>query len=229
MELRDLIEHVGEERFTAARKWAWGTAASTGQSSTTPTEVRPLYKPQDVPHDLEELIWTSGEHCGWSGSRWRSSFTARCRAMRRSCTRPATTRSGTTALELFWDEYRKLISDADDRLAEPIAYSLWCDYFENPDTVEEAWGQMVQPGALTDRALQRLLEAAGPVPFRLKQALYDELIADERWHPGIFRSLLHSTIDVFGDVDAVAARDLLACLSLSEDTPGLRELRDKLG
>ena len=232
MELRDLIDHVGEERFAAAREWAWGTAATTGQGGQVEpasTGVRPLYKPQDVPHDLEDLVWTAGE-ASWV-DRVALAFEL-YRQMPCYATLMYTTgyypQWDRQARQLFWNEYRTLISDPDDRLAEPVAYSLWCDYFENPETVHKAWSEIARPDVLTERGLERVLDVSGPVPFRLKRALYDELVADERWHPFIFRSLLHSAFDVFGDVEIEAGRRLLAQLSVPEDAPGLRELRDKL-
>jgi hypothetical protein len=66
------------------------------------------------------------------------------------------------------------------------------------------------------------------VPFSRKAPLYERLAADKRWHPFIFRSLLHSAFDVYGDLDKKAARRLLAQLSLARETAGLDELKQKL-
>jgi hypothetical protein len=128
----------------------------------------------------------------------------------------------------FWEEYASLLSDDDDRLADPVAYSLWCDLFEDPSTAEEAWVALASPGALSDRGLERLLEASGPVPYALKAALYERLVVSPRWHPLIFRSLLFSVFDVYGKVDAKAARELLKRLSLPKTTEHLERLVHQL-
>lgn len=229
MELRDLVERVGEERFAQARAWSWRTAAGTGQSRTEPTGVRPLYKAEDVPHDLEEVIWTEGE------APWIERVSLAFRLYREMpCYAVLMYTTGyfskwdESTRGLFWDEYRALISEADDRLADPGAYSLWCDYFEDPKTVKEAWDEIAQPGSLSERGLERVLEVSGPVPFRLKVALYEELVTNERWHLFIFRGLLHSAVDVFGDLDAKAGKRLLSQLSLPKDTGGLGELKARL-
>ena len=128
----------------------------------------------------------------------------------------------------FWEEYRSLLSDDDDRLADPIAYSLWCDYFEDPASVEEAWTAVASPGAVSELGLRRVLDVSGPVPYHLKVPIYERLIGSKHWHPFIFRSLLDSAFDVYGQIDAKAARKLLDKLSLSKATEGLNELREKL-
>jgi hypothetical protein len=115
-----------------------------------------------------------------------------------------------------------------DRLADPIAYSLWCDYFEDPASVEEAWTAVAAPGAVSARGLQRVLNVSGPVPYDLKVPIYERLVGSTHWHPFIFRSLLYSAFDVYGQIDARAARKLLDKLSLSKTTEGLNELREKV-
>jgi hypothetical protein len=130
--------------------------------------------------------------------------------------------------DLFWDEYRRLLGDEDDRLADPVAYSLWCDFFEDSAAVEETWHAVSRTGDLNERALQRMLAVAGPVPYRLKAPLYGLLVTNERWHLPLFRSLLASAFDVYGSVEEQAARLLLARLALPDTTPGLAELRQKL-
>jgi hypothetical protein len=127
----------------------------------------------------------------------------------------------------FWVAYRVLLADPDARLADPIAYSLWCDYFEDPKTVHEAWCG-VDPSTLPRRGLERLLDVAGPVPWTLKAPLYQRLLPDLSRHQAIFRSLLSSRFDVYGRIDATQALRLLNQLRLTRDTAGLAELRARL-
>jgi len=114
----------------------------------------------------------------------------------------------------MWASYRAHFSRDDDRYAEPVAYSLWCDWFEDPDTVEEAWSAMTA-GEPNDTLLKRLLDTSGPVPYSLKAPLYEVLLPKPDMHEAIFRSLLYSRFDVFGQIDEIAAAALLQKLSLS--------------
>jgi hypothetical protein len=103
---------------------------------------------------------------------------------------------------MLWDAYREALDSPDDRLAEPAAYSLWVDYFENPPTVEEAWREMLHEP--TDRRLERLLHASGPVPWQLKAPLFERLSRAPRWHPFIRLALDAAETDVFGQSDPKA-------------------------
>jgi hypothetical protein len=222
--LRDLIEHVGEPLFEEARRWAWDTAARTATgASPWPNNLN------DVPHELQDLIWSQ------SDPMWVERVALAFELYR---TMPCYANLmyiqhqhndwDENARRLFWNEYRSLLSDLDDRLAEPVAYSLWCDYFEDPKIVEEAWQEIARPTELGERGIERLLDAAGPVPFRLKVSLYERLATDRRWHLPIFRSLLHSGFDYYGDLDVPATRDLLPRLNVPSGTPGLDDLRRRL-
>jgi hypothetical protein len=121
----------------------------------------------------------------------------------------------------FWDAWRAALDSDDDRLAEPAVYSLWVDFFEDRSTVKEAWREMTT--APTERRLERLLEASGPVPWRLKEALFEQIWREPRWHPFIFRALKGSAFEYFGDFDARAAERWLRRLQLPQDTPDLHE------
>jgi hypothetical protein len=128
---------------------------------------------------------------------------------------------------MFWAAVRALLADANDRLADPIAYALWCDNFEDATTVQEAW-RGIDPATLAPRGLARLLDAAGPVPWALKAPLYERLLPDRAWHPALFRSLSFSRFDAYGEIAAPEALALLSRLRLPRDTAGLAELRAAL-
>ena len=229
MGLRDVMAVVGAERYEQAREWAWATAAGTGRTGADDPDAQWPSDVVDVPHDLPDAVWEEG------AAAW-SERVALVFALYRDMPCYATlmyTRHyfrewDDAARRLFWHEYRALLSDDDDRLADPVAYSLWCDYFEDPATVGEAWRELAAPGALTDVGLRRLLEVSGPVPYALKVPLYERLLAESRWHPHIFTSLMYSAFDVSGQVDAKAAERLLHKLRLPDDTEGLQGLRHKL-
>lgn len=119
------------------------------------------------------------------------------------------------------------LSGDDPKLAHEILYTLWCDYFENPDTVEEVWRYLAGVGR-PPVVLERILPAAGPVPWSLKAELLESLVPQHRWHPYIFRCLFASQFDVFGSIDPVAARRLLLRLDVETDEEGYLKLKAKL-
>lgn len=225
--MEKLVAAVGEERFARACEWAWATAAGTGRSSETDADDKWPTDVTGVPHELEDLIWYEGT---WP-ERVELAFEL-YRAMPCYATlmyaRHWFFDWDDEAMKRFWDQYRSLLSDDDDRLADPVSYSLWCNYFEDPDSVEAAWSALTSLGSISERGLQRVLEVSGPAPYELKAPLYDRLVGDRRWHPFIFRSLIASAFDVFGQIDAKEARKVLGRLSLPEATPGLDELTAKL-
>jgi hypothetical protein len=128
---------------------------------------------------------------------------------------------------LFWQHVRKLISQPNPIWSQPLAYMLWCDFFEYSRRVEEAWTTLIteDPAPLL---VERILDVSGPVPFAWKQALYARLIGDPHWHPAIFRSLLFSRFDAYGQIDQAAAYAILKQLRLPADTPNLHLLEETL-
>jgi len=128
----------------------------------------------------------------------------------------------------LFQAYGAYLASSDTTKAEQVLYSLWCDFFEDPRTVQAAWTALAQVGqpALT---LQRLLPTAGPVPWALKSALLHDLLPNDDWHPFIFRCLLHSSFDVYGQIDKEEARRILRQLHLPPDTLHLGELKKAVG
>lgn len=130
-------------------------------------------------------------------------------------------------LKNFWSWMRKLLASEDRAYLNAAGYFLWCDFFEDGERVERAWMEVTQEGLLSS-AIRCVLDHSGPVPYPMKKDLYARLIADQAWHLPIFRSLLHSAHDVFGQLDKKDARKVLAQLELPSDTQYLRELRSKI-
>ena len=128
---------------------------------------------------------------------------------------------------VFWAWVRTQLDSDDPAVGQPVAYALWCDFFQDPQTVEEAWRELVEP-LPSDKALQTILIHSGPVPFYLKKQIYSLLIKDSEWHYYIYRSLLHSQFDVYGQLNKREARKFLAQLDLPSDTEYLDELKMEL-
>jgi len=131
---------------------------------------------------------------------------------------------------LFWAGYRRRLEDPAS--AEPVTYSLWVDWFEDPLTAETAFTEVVaRPDDLTDGPLRRnrrVLAVSGPVPWLVKQPVYQAATAVPALHLALFHGLLGSRYDVFGDLDPAAALALLDRLDLPPDTEHLDLLRSDL-
>ncbi|WNQ09379.1 hypothetical protein MJA45_17285 [Paenibacillus aurantius] len=129
--------------------------------------------------------------------------------------------------DYMWEKYLSYLSSEDNSLSKPVEYSLWCHFFEDQELVEDSWERIFnQPRK--DRLIQRILIASGPVPYTLKNPLYSRLIKDLKWHYYIYRSLLHSAFDYFGNIEKEKALELLEQLKLSEDVKNLELLKEKL-
>lgn len=128
--------------------------------------------------------------------------------------------------EIIWKHFMKYLA-SENYYADPIGYILWVEFFEDETTVRDTWQGLVNNYA-DKKALLRLLEPAGPVPFDLKETLYNTLLADKTNHELIFNSLLYSAYDVFGKIDKKKALDILAKLKVDTGTESYRLLKEKL-
>jgi hypothetical protein len=120
---------------------------------------------------------------------------------------------------LLWAAYRRRLEALES--AEPVTYSLWVDWFEDPATVDTAFAEMVVGlDELTERPLRRarrVLAVSGPVPWRLKHGLYRRAASTPVLHEALFLGLRGSLYDVYGDLDREAALGLLDGLDLPEE------------
>jgi len=124
-------------------------------------------------------------------------------------------------------KFRSCLESQDEGLVQEVLYALWCDYFEDPATVEEAWRHLAGTGS-PPLLLRRLLPRAGPVPWHLKKPLLDSLVLDRKWHPSIFECLLYSAFDAYGKIDKADAGRLLGRLELAPEVEHLEKLRSAL-
>ncbi|MEQ9090684.1 MAG: hypothetical protein RIE52_06310 [Balneola sp.] len=129
--------------------------------------------------------------------------------------------------EEFWENIIEILNSKKDYPKEPIIYALWCDFFEDPRTVNQSWNALVT-NETTDEVLKIVLVNSGPVPFNLKKELYYRLLGSDYWHKYIFKSLLHSQFDVYGDIDTQESLKILGKLNISKETEHLDLLMEKL-
>ena len=132
-----------------------------------------------------------------------------------------------TERQIWWQMVRERLASEDPALTQPLAYSLWCDFFEDPDTVAEAWAE-VSDETVPERVLRIALGSSGPVPYPLKRRVYNRLLSDPHWHGSILDSLFWSAFDVYGKIEPRDACELLTKLVVGPDTEALQRLREKL-
>ncbi len=222
-----LVAQVGAERYAAACAWAWGTAAGTGRCGGARSFPGSL---ETVPGEFGDAWWDAGASLG---ERLRMGL-ALYRAM--PCYANTVQLHGFYGefspedRERLWRAYRAALEDPDDRLADPVAYSLWVDFFEDAATVEEAWHQATTAGEgeRWERRITRVLDVAGPVPWALKDELFAGLCEQPRLQRAIYRAIAGSAFDVFGKLGPSAGR-WLEQLDLPADTPDLAPLRARVG
>jgi hypothetical protein len=131
--------------------------------------------------------------------------------------------------QIWWSMARDRLASGEYTIEQPIAYSLWCDFFEGIHTVEEAWAE-VSSETVQKRVLWIALVQSGPVPYPLKRRVYDRLLQNPHWHSAIFTSLFHSAFDAYGNIDRNDACELLTRLDLAPPiTEHLGMLIEKIG
>ena len=69
---------------------------------------------------------------------------------------------------------------------------------------------------------------AGPVPWKFKNELFDQLCNDQAWHLSIYGALVGSAFDAYGQLDASAARVWLTRIMMPADTPLMSALQERL-
>lgn len=225
MDKEQLIRSVGEEQYRAACRTApFGTASS--QLGTPDTHVGPGIG--DLPHEIADLLWYGDlPHHEALELLFQvyEDLPAYGHLMYLTHVYKAFTSEERTRVR---DWYRKQLERKNPAFRQPVEYSLWCDFFEHPDTVEEWWRDLAHPGR-GKAVLRRLLSVSGPVPWALKRPVYEALLPAPRWHDAIFESLYASAFDVFGQIDREEAARLLGGLRIPRDHPGREELILELG
>jgi hypothetical protein len=208
---------VGRNRFDDACRWAWKTAATTGHQLAAGKSDE---WPKDlamVPHELSDLVWNDRKRS--LVQRVELHFAV----YRKMPCYGILMYAGVQhledeALDAFWRATRTLLDEPDDRLAHPVAYWLWCGPFEgSPAEAADAFDRVIRDGTVGDRRLERVLNAAGPVPWDVKAPLLHDLVADRRWHRAIFRCIQWSLYDTYGKVNVEEGSRLMRLLDLPPD------------
>jgi hypothetical protein len=230
LDVKTLIETVGADRFASACDWAWATAAGCGLDGDPEALARDFPgDPSRVPHEIAEHLWFGSD--ADLGERLHLALDVYDRMpcyATLSYIRHFAAQFEAADLGMVWNSYRRWLEVPDDRLADPVAYSLRKDFFPSREFVAEAWRVLSTLERPRVRRLKRLLSISGPVPYQLKADLYARLMKDARWHPFILESVLKTRSDANGDVDLAAAKEALGRLGLSTEAPEFEPIREPL-
>lgn len=196
VQLVDLADQVGADRFQRACDHALATAAGTGSRLEAPQWPADCV---DVPHELADLVE------GDLPLAFRL-----YRAM--PCYANLMYVQHWGAGNAFWTELRAVIDEPDQRLRDPALYWLWCGPFEgSPAESIGAWREMTAHAS--GNRLRYLLPVSGPVPWQEKAPLLDRLSRSPHWQPVVVAAVEAAISDAFGSVDPRAARKLLSRIS----------------
>lgn len=126
----------------------------------------------------------------------------------------------------IWGKFMTYLG-AEKYYSDTVSYVLWVEFFEDYSTVDETWKGLLN-NCENNNSIRVLIENAGPVPFELKEPVYQKLITDENNQMVIFNSLLHSSFDVYGKVDNSKAQLILSQLKIDTETEHYKMLKEKI-
>lgn len=208
--IQTLVDVVGADAFDDACRRA--IAATTYQEFSS-----------DVPHQLSDRLWWGGDE----SIRERLEIAIELYGLM-----PCYSNTMYWRVEEFsdaeWDRmfeaYRGFLSDPRIAISDSITYSLWVDYFEDEGTVARAWSGVAGSQEPRRPRLDRVLSASGPVPWRMKESLYQSLANEGGFDTALIEGLYGSCIDVHGSLDRKAALHLLRQLHGSADDSRYKQL-----
>jgi hypothetical protein len=99
-------------------------------------------------------------------------------------------------------------------VAESAEYGLWVDYVETPSDAPEVFDGLT--AQLPHSHWHRLLSASGPIPWTVKRSRFQEAGDIPTLHGALAQGLAGSFYDVYGDVDAVEAAQLLKRITVDD-------------
>ncbi|MEV4347079.1 hypothetical protein AB0J83_21700 [Actinoplanes sp. NPDC049596] len=144
-------------------------------------------------------------------------------------------------VDAFWAACRQRLEAVEP--CEQLSYSLWVDWFEDRETAESSFSAVLGDDVRTLRARSdlgvlaagpvhrrsvRVLESSGPVPWEYKTDIYEIVVAVPELQPALFKGLLASYHDFYGDLEPTPALALLNRLPLPPETEHLATLRGVL-
>jgi hypothetical protein len=120
-----------------------------------------------------------------------------------------------------------MLSAAEIELAQPAAYVLWVDFFEDDNRVDAAW-ETVCDTISSDEGWRRLLAASGPVREKLKFPVIERFLPDQRFHDAIFDALSAGVFDIYGRIERTTVESMLPKLRIDRTHAAYQQLLVRL-
>jgi hypothetical protein len=127
----------------------------------------------------------------------------------------------------FYRFLGQMLDAHEAELADPATYLLWVRYFEEEERVNAAW-TAVSHVIATDRGLERLLLASGPVPERLKLPLFERLLRNPNFHTAILKALSRGVFDMHGRIERATVESFLGKIHVDQASDEYTSLRERL-
>jgi hypothetical protein len=120
-----------------------------------------------------------------------------------------------------------MLSAPEIELAQPAAYVLWVDFFEDDSRVDAAW-ETVCDRISSDEGWRRLLAASGPVREELKLPVIERFLPDESFHDAIFEALSVGVFDIYGRIERATVESMLPTLRIDRAHPAYQQILVRL-
>lgn len=205
-----IIAHVGPERYELACRYAWATAGGTGRDRDLSDVQMDAHDVVMVPHEVSDALFSDSAPDPLPGAddvlRHRAVLEVYRQMPSYAVLMAMPAVRSPAVLDVYGAAVRELLDEPDSRLADPMSYHLWCGDFESDDNVSEwIWGVVTHDIRAHPRRLARVLDIAGPIPWRLKRDLYRDLANDDQWKDAVRDSIAQSRADYFGQIDECEA------------------------
>ncbi|AWZ06316.1 MULTISPECIES: hypothetical protein [unclassified Streptomyces] len=143
--------------------------------------------------------------------------------------------AGPLPVEVLWEGFRRRLEAGPE--PEAVTDALWLDWFEHGQSADAAFTAVLGQDAHRIRAdapeglllrARRVLACSGPVPWATKEPAYRAAAQVPELRPAVFRAVLGSYHDLYGNLEPAAALALLDSLRLPPATAHLAALRTVL-
>lgn len=131
--------------------------------------------------------------------------------------------------EMIWDYFKQFLAGGESHQRKEIEIFLWLNIFGGLETtnINEVWKKIVDDYR-DKNILKRLLTISSPIPFNLKNKLYQKVIENKEFHDYIFESLESSFFCLYGKINIPKAQIILSTLEVDNTTERYIKLDDNL-
>jgi len=193
----------------------------------TLSEIKDIANQNNLkPDDYNEIIWqqslTSNEKIILSLQAFddqKTSYSLMTLWLEYSVSRTMTSELN----KIIYNKYQTDLSNSTYDLEMSMEYSLFFDIFQSPELQQEAWIYFLGNNP-TDSFLIIMLKNAAPIPYAIKDRLYQKLISNPDFHIPIYKSIRDSCAYTRGytvELDKPKALETISRLNIKDHIPDL--------